>query len=252
MRVLTCRGIGEPVGGHTMLSGFVNALPGEVTHVEVPYPASYGFVNATRDPLGESFDESLGALYTALRAEIERSDEPTIIAGYSAGAAGAGNYVAANPLPDHVKAVILVADPLRPGGSIYGIAGSRPVNIDVPVIWVSNPADVICSCPRNSLLRIIADLTPRMSLGDPQAWSEDVLSTFTSPRKRNRLVRLAGLSWWEPMATLRHLRTAEHEAMGYLGVGQPSTHTVYDKVRPGSDRTWLQEAADTVVAKLGM
>ena len=88
--LVTARGVGEKMG-RNMLSQLVSGLPAW-EHVELPWGASYGFVNAQRRWDGASFEKSLAEGQRMLTDTIDRrlAVDPSprfVLAGYSGGAA---------------------------------------------------------------------------------------------------------------------------------------------------------------------
>lgn len=210
--VLAFRGIGEPIEGPQLLDQYLNALPVGWQRVRVPWLAEYGPVP---NPLGVSYSRSLAQgiiLGRRLIGEIRHRDPEAriVLVGYSGGAALAGNL--ANQHAGAIAACVLVADPNDPRG---GIAGARPVT-GVPVVWVANPADVICRCPDPSPLRILARLTPLMGLGARDAWqgANDVIRQLGDRRTREELADEIG-PWWLPTTWGRY-DAAIRGAHGYL------------------------------------
>lgn len=245
VHVLTFRGIGEKLTGN-MLDGFARRLPASWVRHEVPWAASYGPVP---DPFGISYDRALAAGMTLgeTRERAIRAQDPQariVLAGYSGGAALAGNL--ANRLRGLVDAVVLVADPNYPGaGGDYGIAGARTV-LGAPCLYVVNPADVICCCPRVSPLRIIATLTPLAGLGADDAWrgTQDVLRKLADPRVRASMAEQIG-PWWAPATWSRYER-ARVDADGYLS----GREHVGAYLRVTSGETMLTRAAVWAAGKV--
>ncbi|QPO17122.1 lysin B [Gordonia phage Lilbeanie] len=237
--IVTLRGIGE-FYAENMCSALVRAFPSDWLHVEVDHPAEYGFVNGSRNPFAKSYEETKadGLLRTeeAVRGIIERDPGARIvIAGYSAGANIAGDFVAqhAAEFPNIVYC-ILVADPLAPGTpKVYGIAGRRPVP-GVPTAWISRADDVICCCPANSPLRVIARLTRRMQLADRTVWAHDVYEQLLNPKTRALIAKELG-PWWLPTEWGRYDQ-AKAQARRYIGGGpaRPSTHVLYAEAFPAA------------------
>lgn len=241
--LIACRGIGERMQGN-MLSQFVRQFP-QWDHVELPWAASYGPVNAQGDPLGWSYAESVGdgmRLTETEVAELVAADPGAriVLVGYSGGAALVGNWAASRWLHyPQVKAVVLVADPQAPGGSRWGVAGRRPITANGYLAWVTNPKDVICSCPSDSPIRTIADQSAAMSLGDPRAWTLDLIDRLN----RGRWQAIKSNPWDVVRIVARYQRAVDDVA-GYLGVGRRSEHTLYNHDRPyPNGNTWLQQAA---------
>ncbi|QXN74248.1 lysin B [Gordonia phage ObLaDi] len=239
-RLVTFGGIGEKPG-EKMLGQLVRELPG-LTHTDIDWKASYGPVNPESNPLGASFDESLDDLYLQLAIDLAENDEDVVLAGYSGGAAGVGTF-AAGGLPDHVRAVVLVSDPMDPAG---GIARRRRIH-GVPVIWVANPLDPICRIEADSPLRALAALTPAMALGDPAAWGEHVLVSLKDPAVRAEIAQWLGPRRGElPGAWFMRYRRAGAAVRRYGGIGCENAHTVYNWKVEHSGRTYLQNAAARV------
>lgn len=235
MYLVDCPGIGEHVNGQRMLNYVANAFP-HWQRTTAPYKADYGPVGVT-GPAGRSFDYTLRDGEAVVMRLLERG--PTLLAGYSAGAAIAGN-VAAKGHPN-LRGVLLVADPFQPFGVTnngkYGIAGSRRIS-GVPVYWVVNPLDMICQTPQFSPLRTIADQTRKLSLATPGEWSQDLLHRWL----RNQ---------WQPInfkfdTIVQQYTEAGRDLAGYLvpdgrGITQ---HTNYGVWRDQYGRTRLDYGVD--------
>lgn len=240
--LITCRGIGEPLDGN-MLSQFVRCFP-NWDHIELPWQASYGPVNANRDPLGWSYAASLADGMSLLERTVTHFEEQPgaqiAIAAFSGGAALAGNWLASRWRAHlAVKGAVLVADPQAPGTTRFGVAGSRPIEDRGHLAWVSNPHDVICSAPHDSPVRTIADQSAAMSLADPRAWTLDLIDRLN----RNRWQAIKSRPW-DVIGIVRRYQVAVDDVAGYLGLGRMCEHTVYNHRRPYSNgNTWLQQAA---------
>jgi pimeloyl-ACP methyl ester carboxylesterase len=245
--VIACRGISEQLKDN-MLSRLVAGLPADWTRIELPWAASYGPANPTHNPMGVSFDRALADGYVMLQKAIEAHPlDDVVLVGYSGGAALIGNLLAKWTFPN-VKAVVLVADPFAPGGRIHGIAGNRVIP-GYNVLWVSNPEDVICSCPEGSPLRAIADLSAAFALGDPAAWTVDIIDRLRTDRWQE-----ATRQWWNPFGILGRYVEAINDAAGYLGYGRINEHLIYswalDHSRRAGAPTWLDAAAGWVRGQL--
>ncbi len=190
----------------------------------VPYPADYG----RQVPYAESSAAGKAALLEAIAAAPNR----VVIAGYSQGAAIAGDVAAEIGRGLHpeleIEACALIADPLRPAGRClgpdpggYGIAGQRWI-ADIPAFWVAAPGDPITALPAGNPLRLIADLTGYFCLTTPEdvtRWGRSLIDTAL----RRRLQR-----WWTP-DNWSAWSGALAYARGYLTDGRHTT----DYVRQG-------------------
>ncbi|MEV0028828.1 alpha/beta fold hydrolase [Nocardia sp. NPDC050793] len=205
----------------------------------VSYPADYGRTMP--------YAESLVAGRKALIAAIEASPGHLVLAGYSQGAAIAGDLAASLGRDElsRVAACALIADPLRPVGKClgvdpggYGIAGQRDVP-NIPTYWAAAPGDPITALPAGNPLRSIADLSAYFSLSSPQdalRWGQSLLDGAT----RRQLQR-----WWSPQ-NWRSWSGAVAFARGYLFDGR---HTE-DYIRHGHAKR-LAERINAEIAPRG-
>lgn len=160
----------------------------------IPYPADYG---------GRvSYADSLAVGRRALIEAIESTPNRVVLAGYSQGAAIAGDVAAeiGRALWPHleVAACALIADPLRPAGQCigedpggYGIAGQRWIGF-IPTYWVAAEGDPITALPPGNALRLIADLSQYFCMSTPDAmvrWGHSLLDIATHQRLQR---------WWSP------------------------------------------------------
>ncbi|UVF61789.1 lysin B [Gordonia phage NovaSharks] len=186
--ILVARGIGEKLGQNVAMQVAHKArndiytipTPVRVSIKELHWPAEYGPFPKPHSKV--SFNDSLEDLHMMLNGEVfDDGYTMYFLVGYSGGAAGIGDWLA-NASPKQKELVlgaVLIADPSTPKGIIpndpilgearFGIRGSRPINHHT-VKWVYNPEDVICSCPENSPLRLIASATPNAALADMASW----------------------------------------------------------------------------------
>ncbi|MEV0356359.1 PE-PPE domain-containing protein [Nocardia sp. NPDC050697] len=189
----------------------------------VEYPADYG--------RSVPYADSVAAGEAALIAAIRSTPGDLILAGYSQGAAVAGNVAGAIGRNDldcpAVLACALIADPLRPQGMAvgpdpggYGIAGQRPVP-RIPTFWAAAPGDPITALPAGNPLRTVADLSGYFSLSSTRAawrWGRSLLDAAT----HRQLQR-----WWSP----EHRRSwagAAAYARGYLIDGRHTSDYLRD------------------------
>lgn len=269
--IVTSRGIGEPLKNNLpynaamkIKSSFdsrwtnLSSDQPEVVIAENLYPASYGPVPRLD---GVSFEESLKAHSNDMdRIFREHSgstrDSRFILLSYSAGAAGAGDWVNKQTprTLSQILAMAQVSDPSMPKGidlrtkvgrECYGVRGSRPIAIAERVIWVYNHSDVINSCPEDSPIRTIAKSTPGIALANRLSWLQ-VLQRINLMESTARISQ--GLRWGTPAAEKRkHLEQIEREyrqafedAVGYLAGGE---HTSYGtRYEPGSPGVTYTEA----------
>lgn len=204
----------------------------------VEYPADYG--------RAMSYTESRAAGRQAMLAALDEVTGSVVLAGYSQGAAIAGDVAAEIGRGElsysNVLACALIADPLRPSGRCvgtdpggYGIAGERDVP-GLPAYWAAASGDPITALPAGNPLRSIADLTGYFSLASPGAalrWGRSLLDAGT---------RHAMQRWW----SLEHRRSwagAVAFARGYLYDGR---HTD-DYIRYGH----VLRLAETINSEVG-
>ncbi|MFB7720724.1 PE-PPE domain-containing protein [Nocardia sp. NPDC056100] len=138
----------------------------------VLYPADYG--------LRVSYAESSAAGKAALLSAISDSANRVVIAGYSQGAAIAGDVAAEigrGLHPDlEVLACALIADPLRPAGQCI----------------TRDPGDPITALPAGNPLRTVADLTQYFCISSPEAalrWGQSLVDAVLHQRVQR---------WWAP------------------------------------------------------
>ena len=185
----------------------------------VGYPASYGPVP---DLSGMSYLDSVHEGVANLRARLDATAGPVMLVGYSQGAVVIRNMLAGleNPGTGTVVAVGFVADPHQPPGAVrgcdgFGLAGEgAPMPGDIPVIWIADPADVICNASGDSLLRDFADLTAAMSIRDVRGWTRHLWEVLSRNNFQNAQRTSIHPRQWRKDA--RRLRVAMLEIAGYL------------------------------------
>lgn len=159
--------------------------------------------------------------------------EGLVLLGYSGGCKVVHDWLDTRPEHrDRVKAVGLMSDPFRPyrrsqhglpdpGG--YGIAGQRLGPIPGRTFWTSNPRDVISSCPIDSPLRTLADLSDRIPGG--------FLDDFAGHMRLNSWQLANHIKMWkrDPLGYLNALPRRMHEARlgveGYLTGAHTTAYT---------------------------
>ena len=185
--VLIVGGTWNP-NGDGVTETFATALDsGRFAHRMIPYPADYG----TRVSYGQSTAVGRSALIGA----IESASNRVVLAGYSQGAAIAGDVAAEIGRGElahlEVVACALIADPLRPSGCClgpdpggYGIAGQRHIP-NIPTYWVGAQGDPITALPAGNPLRSVADLSVYFGLSSPQAaleWGQSLIEVAARRR----------------------------------------------------------------------
>ncbi|WNM67232.1 lysin B [Gordonia phage Erutan] len=186
--ILVARGIGEKLDQNIAMQVahkarddiYTVSTPVKVTVKELRWPAEYGPFPKPHSKV--SFNDSLETLHSMLNLEVfDDGHTMYFLVGYSGGAAGIGDWLAEANAEQKalVLGAVLIADPSTPRGIIpndpilgearFGIRGDRPIDHHT-VKWICNPDDVICSCPENSPLRLIASATPNAALADMASW----------------------------------------------------------------------------------
>lgn len=210
----------------------------------VDYPADYG--------LRMSYAVSVGMGEMALEEAIRAATAPTIVLGYSQGAAIAGNVCARLArVGGDVRGVGLVSDPARhraqyrplvhqPEG--YGCTGERIVGEQqitrtgsyVKVWQIAAQGDPICCLPEGNPLRSIADLTDRMALNDFGEWWRDIVDDF----RHRRMQR-----WW----SLKNWRTWAGAIAFARGMILDRRHFIYpEETPPGHTLPFLELLAQQI------
>lgn len=238
MLIVYADGIGTahlaPDDGRSILMSVVRRLgtrlreqDKEVTPVRIEWPASMARIGGNL-----SWDKA-AAIGVADLDRIVRAHpgEPVILLGYSGGCKVIHDWIDAQPhtvRESRIAAVGLLSDPFRPSAAYqadtpnpggYGICGSR-VGIPGRTFWTSFRADVISSCPADSPLRTLADLSDKI----PGSFLED----FGQHMRLGNWQLANYIQMWkrDPLGYLRNLPRRMDEARrgveGYLG----SAHTL--------------------------
>ena len=230
MKTIIVRGTGETLNRASMLAGIGQALAGSDEFIDLPYRAEYGPVPA---PFGPSYLDSVFEGLGLLRRFADAG--PFLLLGYSLGARIAGDFAAEGHR--NLVATGLVADPSDPGvGGRFGVSGARPI-WQPNIFRESDPADMICRCPKDSPIRTIADQTSRMSFATPQAWADDMTQRLIKGRWQKVVI-----PWQNPVATWGRYADAIDDVHGYLPppVGR-GDHTSYARRLAPSGKTYLQD-----------
>lgn len=188
-------------------------------------------------------------------------DTKIILLGYSGGCKVIHDWIDTQPhtvREGRIAAVGLLSDPFRPSAAYqadtpdpggYGICGSR-VGIPGRTFWTSFHADVISSCPADSPLRTLADLSDKI----PGSFLED----FSQHMRLGNWQLANYIKLWkrDPLAYLRNLPRRMDEARrgveGYLGSAHTLAYTrefaTYDK--PTDRRPLTFRLADSIAWKV--
>ncbi|WP_020107229.1 PE-PPE domain-containing protein [Nocardia sp. 348MFTsu5.1] len=221
--VLVVGGTGESYAGDTRqrVGGLLAEVTGRLDErfdcQWVGYPASYGPVP---DLAGMSYLDSVRAGVANLRDRLVATPGPVMLIGYSQGAVVIRNLLADRKSSRAVVAVGFVADPHQPPGVVagcdgFGLAGEGPaIPTDVPVMWIADPADVICNASRDSLLRDFADLTAAMSIRDVRGWFRNLWQVLRGNDFQNATRTSISPRQWRQ--DVRRLRIVMAEIAGYL------------------------------------
>lgn len=226
MTVLAVGGTGEshPDDDRTEVSGLLSHVTGELDERFdgrwVGYPASYGPVAVG----GLSFSHSTELGVRRLISTIQVTTGPIALIGYSQGCSVIREVLGLLARGEvHLPAVTaagLISDPQQPAGAVpecsgRGVAGDGPTLPDsVAVIWIGQPADMICNASDDSYIRDIADLTRWMSFRTPKVWLQQLWILLRSNSFQNAAkTRLSPKQW---RRDVRRLRVAATELSGYL------------------------------------
>ncbi|QFG13592.1 lysin B [Gordonia phage Lambo] len=269
--ILVARGIGERLDQNIAMHVAYNArddiytvsTPVKVTVKELRWPAEYGPFPKPHSKV--SFNDSLETLHSMLNLEVfDDGHTMYFLVGYSGGAAGIGDWLAqaSQKQKDLVLGSVLIADPSTPKGIIpndpilgeprFGIRGDRPIDHHT-VKWICNPDDVICSCPENSPLRLIASATPNAALADMASWGT-VLNQMAI-RQASQIARgqftnmMNKKSAQEQVDAIRkQFDVAFRDAYGYIAGDDHVAYTVRGdkKFHP----TWSETASNFISLKV--
>ncbi|QFG08222.1 lysin B [Gordonia phage GretelLyn] len=269
--ILVARGIGEKLDQNIAMQVahkarddiYTVSTPVKVTVKELRWPAEYGPFPKPHSKV--SFNDSLETLHSMLNLEVfDDGHTMYFLVGYSGGAAGIGDWLAEANAEQKalVLGAVLIADPSTPRGIIpndpilgearFGIRGDRPIDHHT-VKWICNPDDVICSCPENSPLRLIASATPNAALADMASWGT-VLNQMAI-RQASQIARgqftnmMNKKSAQEQVDAIRkQFDVAFRDAYGYIA---GDDHVAYP-VRGGQKfhPTWSETAAQFISHKV--
>lgn len=225
-RLITVCGTGEVPGSPTtMLSLVAKEITAPVKRVDLQYPASIALANAAGNLRGVSETVSRRVGVNRLRAEVLRSPEPAILAGYSLGALVVSDFLEQATgnlmvLPE-IAAVVNIANPARHRSQSYGLPsfgygldGEHGVWPDAPVFEIANPVDMITSAPDLSPWRQLAIALRQTSLADPWRTATAFLDSLDDMHRLSLGENWTDPQWWRAYAE------APAWLRGYLFDGQ--------------------------------
>lgn len=188
------------------------------------------------------------------RIAAQHPGEQLVLLGYSGGSKVIHDWLDTRPAQhERVAAVGFLSDPYRPAGRSqhglpypggFGICGQRLGPIPARSFWSSAAGDVISSCPADSPLRTVADLSDKL----PGAFLADLTGHLRQGDWQ--LATHMGLWRRDPLAYLRGLGPRMHTARlgveGYLSGAHTLAYT-----RPHNDGASLaHRLADSIAWSL--
>lgn len=212
--------------GRSILQHVVRPLAAKTgaTPIRIEWPASMAGI-------GGNLSWATAAHRGVLALDQIMADHPgeqIILLGYSGGCRVIHDWLDTRPGMHHrVTAVGLMSDPYRPAGRWqhglpdpggWGIAGQRLGPVPGRSFWTSAPGDAISSCPADSPLRTVADLSDQIP--------GSLLADLAGHLRRGdwQLATYMGLWRRDPLAYLRGLGPRLHQARldveGYLTGGK--------------------------------
>lgn len=229
----------------------------DVLPLRVKWPASMATVGG---PLswGQAAKIGVDNLDRIMRENPGRS---VVLLGYSGGCKVIHDWLDSKPRfeLERVKAVGLLSDPFRPstrwqdgtpnpGG--YGIAGARLGPVGGRTFWTSFREDIISSCPADSPLRTVADLSDKI----PGSFLDDL-----GRHLREGDWQLANyMRLWrkDPLAYIRsfapRMAAARAGVKGYLGSAHTFAYTreFATPDKPGDRRSLAFRLADAIAYRV--
>lgn len=218
--------------------------------VDLPWGASYG----SPVPFGVSVDE--GAELLAKRIRSAPAAERLVVWSYSGGCVVVHRAMRLmSPVERaRVRAWVFVSDPEQPelwlgdtpvSGIRTGLASAQPLPADVMArcLFLCDPRDGICCCPRRSPLRWAAQWSENIGLGDRRAWDARIARAMLLARAPAYVA-----DWRNPGLVRAEFERAGMLIHGYLRGGD---HTSYGTRKiPGTSETYLARGAGYVRERL--
>lgn len=220
--VFTVRGTAEAPNSN-MLSGVIGELGAPFTHAEIAYSASVSIVNLGADPFAPSGIDSVTEGVASLRKAVASipAGGQYVVLGYSLGAIVVTRWLAARGPDPRCLLVGGLANPARLDGNSHGAVsvgsgvcthtavgapnpgdpGSGGTRLSgTRVIEIASPADVITSCPEDSIVRFLPGPLMSFSLARPD---EELRQLIESSLPQAELLALSGgQGWWEALSQL--------------------------------------------------
>ncbi len=221
--VFTVRGATEALTDN-MLSGVVGQLDKtRFTHVEIPYSASISVASLGYDPFApsgiDSVTEGVRDLRTATAALA--ADATYVVLGYSLGGIVVTRWLAARGTDPRCLLVGCLANPSRLAGNSYGAVsvgsgvctqtaigapnrgdpGSGGTRVSgTRELEIANPADVITSCPEDSIVRYLPGPLLSFSFTQPDEELRQLIEN--SLPQAEQLALSGGMGWWDALSQL--------------------------------------------------
>ena len=192
------------------------------------------------------------------RASQPQVQQKKVAVIHSGGCRDVHDWVDTRPQDRHrITAVGLLSDPYRPYGRWqhrvpdpggWGICGQRVGHLPHDTLWSSHPDDVISSCPPDSPLRTLADLSDRI----PGGFIDDFVNHI---RLRDwQLATHIGMWRHDPLGYLRSLgprmELARRGVYGYLTGAHTTAYTRPYDTHDGDLRPLVDRLADSLSWKI--
>ncbi|GAA4394678.1 PE-PPE domain-containing protein [Tsukamurella soli] len=221
--VFTVRGATEALTGN-MLSGVVGQLDtANFSHVEIPYSASLSVYSLGADPFAPSGIDSVTEGVADLRSAVAAlpAGATYAVLGYSLGAIVVTRWLAERGLDPHCLLVGCLANPARLSGNSHGAVsvgsgvcthtqigapnpgdpGSDGTRVSgTRVVEIANPADVITSCPEDSIIRFLPGPLLSFSFTNPDEELRQLIES--SLPQAEQLALAGGVAWWDALTQL--------------------------------------------------
>lgn len=239
--VISCRGVSEQYGNNTLSPV---TIPG-ADHIDALIQPQVGPAG-TAGVAGPAYQVACAQGVSVVLDLIAARRVPTLVVGYSFGAAVA--HLVAARRPTHLRAVGMLGSPLHPawpGAKKYGILSDGPgIPSGILAKWWTDPRDPISQLEYGSPLRTVSDQLVAFGLGDPALWTLDLADRL----KRQRW-QPTNLDWLRnPVAAFLMYQRAAEDVRGYLGPPLGYAHHSSYSVRQAPGRrpgvTYIDDMTD--------